>query len=60
MSDSDVVYLLKKKIFDDWRLRRFDWREVKYKYGFSKAWFYKFRARFIKDGDEGLRELLYQ
>ena len=47
---------MRKRIFDDWRLRRFDWREVKYKYGFSKAWFYKYLKRYLGHGDEGLRD----
>jgi hypothetical protein len=31
MNDADVVLALRKRIFDDWRLRRFGWHEVKYK-----------------------------
>lgn len=58
MNDSDVVYSLRKRIFDDWRLRRFDRREVKYKYGFSKKWFYKWRERFSHYGDEDLKNIV--
>jgi transposase InsO family protein len=58
MNDSDVVFALRKRIFDDWRLRRFDWREVKYKYGFSKKWFYKWLARYLRFGDNGLKNVV--
>ena len=60
MNDSGVVYSLRKKIFDDWRLRRFDWREVKYKYGFSRKWFYKWLGRYLRDGDKGLENIVRQ
>ncbi|MDP3791015.1 MAG: integrase core domain-containing protein [Candidatus Omnitrophota bacterium] len=58
MNDSGVVYSLRKKIFDDWRLRRFGWREVKYKYGFSRKWFYKWLGRYLRDGDKGLENVI--
>lgn len=57
MNDADIVFSLRKRIFDDWRLRRFDWREVKYKYGFSKAWFYKWLGRYLHSGDNGLKNV---
>lgn len=55
-SNSEIVFRLRKRIFDEWRYRQLSWRDVKVKYGFSKPWFYKFRARFIKYGDDGLRD----
>ena len=57
MSDKEIIFGMRKRIFDDWRYRRLTWQEIKVKYGFSKAWFYKFRARYIQYGDEGLRDL---
>ena len=57
MSDKEIIFGMRKRIFDDWRYRRLTWQEIKAKYGFSKAWFYKFRARYIQYGDEGLRDL---
>lgn len=58
MNDADVVFALRKRIFDDWRLRRFGWREVKYKYGFSRKWFYKWLGRYLRDGDKGLENII--
>lgn len=55
MSDKDIVFRLRKRIFEEWRWRRLTWQEVRAKYGFSKKWFYKYRERFLKYGDEGLR-----
>lgn len=55
-SDNDMAFRLRKIIFEDWRQRRLTWREIKAKYGFSKAWFYKFRSRFLKYGEDGLRD----
>jgi transposase InsO family protein len=55
-SNSEIVFRLRKRIFDEWRYRHSTWQEIKAKYGFSKAWFYKFRARFLRYGDDGLRE----
>ena len=57
MNDSDMVVALRKRIFEDWRLRRLTWQEVKAKYGFSKKWFYKWLARYIRRGDEGLKNV---
>jgi transposase InsO family protein len=56
MTDKEIVFNIRKRVFEDWRSRRLTWQEVKDKYGFSKAWFYKFRARFVRYGDEGLRD----
>lgn len=56
MSDKDVVFALRKRIFYDWKWKRLTWQEVNKKYGFSKRWFYKWLKRFIKDGDDGLRD----
>ena len=57
MTDKDMVFRLRKQIFEEWRWKRLTWQEVKQKYGFSKRWFYKFRKRYIRDGDRGLRDL---
>lgn len=56
MNDKELVFKIRKKIFDEWRYKRATWREIKDKYGFCKSWFYKYRHRFIKYGDEGLRD----
>jgi transposase InsO family protein len=56
MSDKEIVFTMRKRVFDDWRYRRLTWQEVKAKYGFSKAWFYKFKNRFLRYGDEGLKD----
>lgn len=56
MSDKELVFRLRKRIFDDWRSKMLRWYEVKEKYGFSKKWFYKWRARYVKYGAEGLRD----
>jgi len=57
MSDKEIVFSIRKRAFEDWRYRCLTWQEIKAKYGFSKSWFYKFRARYIQHGDEGLRDL---
>jgi transposase InsO family protein len=57
MSDKEIIFGIRKRVFDDWRYRRLTWREVKDKYGFSKAWFYKWLGRFLALGEEGLRDL---
>lgn len=57
MNDTDVVLALRKRIFEDWRLRRLTWQEVKAKYGFSKKWFYKWLGRYLKHGNEGLKNV---
>ena len=56
MSDKELVFRLRKSIFDDWRSKMLRWYEVKEKYGFSKKWFYKWRRRYVKYGLEGLRD----
>jgi len=56
MNNKEMVFRLRKRIFEDWRWKRYTWQEVKSKYGFSKKWFYKYRKRFLKYGDEGLRD----
>ena len=55
MRDNDRALELRKRIIDDWRWKGLSWQELKYKYGISKAWFYKLRRRFLKDGNEGLK-----
>ena len=56
MNNSEIVFRLRKKIFDEWRYRRLSWRDVKANYGFSKAWFYKYLKRYLDHGDDGLRD----
>ena len=55
MNNESMVFALRKKIFNEWRYKRYTWQEVRAKYGFSKRWFYKWLKRFLKDGEEGLR-----
>ena len=57
MRDIDRAIELRKRIIDDWRFRGLSWQEITYKYGISKAWFYKLRKRFIKYGEEGLKNI---
>lgn len=57
MDNREIVFRLRKKVFEEWRYRALTWHEVCAKYGFSKSWFYKFRARYLEHGDEGLRDL---
>lgn len=56
MSDKEIVFNIRKRVFEDWRYRRLTWQEVKAKYGFSKSWFYKWLERYLAHGDEGLRD----
>lgn len=56
MDDKEMVFKLRKRIFEDWRLKRLTWQEVKEKYGFSKKWFYKWLGRFLKYGEDGLKD----
>lgn len=56
MNNKELVFRLRKKIFEEWRYKRSTWREIKEKYGFCKSWFYKYRSRFLKYGDEGLMD----
>ena len=55
MTDHELVFRQRRRIFEEWRMKRLTWQEVKEKYGFSKKWFYKWRYRYHKHGDEGLR-----
>jgi len=57
MSDKEIVFNMRKRIFEEWRLRRLTWQEMHEKYGLSKSWFYKFRARYVRYGDRGLHDL---
>lgn len=57
MRDKDRALELRKRIIDDWRFRGLSWQEITYKYGISKAWFYKLRKRFIKYREGGLKDL---
>lgn len=41
MNNTEIVFNLRKRIFEEWRYRRYTWEEVHEKYGFSKKWFYK-------------------
>ena len=56
MRDRDRALELRKRIIDDWRWRRLSWQEITYKYGISKAWFYRLKKRFIKNDYEGLKD----
>lgn len=55
MNNEAMVFKLRKRIFEEWRYKRYTWQEVKAKYGFSKKWFYKWLKRFLKYGEEGLK-----
>jgi transposase InsO family protein len=55
MNCEEMVFDLRKRIFEEWRWKRYTWQEIKVKYGFSKKWFYKWLKRFLKYGEEGLR-----
>lgn len=56
MNNEKMVFELRKKIFEEWRYKRYTWQEVKEKYGFSKKWFYKWLKRFLKYGESGLKD----
>ncbi len=56
MKDTDRALEMRRRIIDDWRWRKLTWQEITYKYGISKAWFYKLRKRFIKNDYEGLKD----
>ena len=56
MNNEAMVFELRKRIFSDWRCKRLTWQEIKAKYGFSKKWFYKWLKRFLRDGEEGLKD----
>ena len=55
MDSEEMVFRLRKRIFEEWRWKRYTWQEVREKYGFSKKWFYKWLPKFLKYGGEGLR-----
>lgn len=57
MDNKELVFRLRKKIFNDWAYKGFGYKEIKDKYGFSKAWFYKFKDRYIRYGERGLRNM---
>lgn len=54
MTNTEIVFELRKRIFDEWRYKRYTWQEIHDKYGFSKKWFYKWLKRYLKSGDAGL------
>lgn len=56
MNDSDVVFALRKRIFDDWKYRGLSWRDICFKYRVSKRWFYKLRQRYMLEGYDGLKD----
>ena len=58
MTNTEMVFRLRKRIFDEWRYKRYTWQEVHQKYGFGKFWFYKWRKRYLKYGEDGLRDKL--
>jgi len=56
MNSTQMVFEMRKRIFNEWRYRRYTWQEVHEKYGFGKTWFYKWLKRYLKYGEEGLRD----
>ena len=54
MNSTEMVFLWRKRIFEEWRYKRYTWQEVNQKYGFSKKWFYKWLKRYLKHGVDGL------
>lgn len=56
MTSTEMVFELRKRIFNEWRYKRYTWHEVHEKYGFGKTWFYKWLKRYIKYGEDGLRD----
>ena len=57
MDNRKLGFRLLKQGFEDWKRKRLTWEEVEEKYGICKTSFYKYRKRFIKYGEEGLKEL---
>lgn len=55
MDSKEMVFQLRKRIFNEWRYKRYTWQEVHEKYGFSKKWFYKWLKRYLKYDEAGLR-----
>lgn len=56
MDNRRFGFRLLKQAFEDWRRKRLTWQEMKEKYGISKTSFYKYRKRYHKRGDDGLKE----
>ena len=56
MDNREMVFNLRRRIFEEWRYKRYTWQEIREKYGFSKKWFYKWLGRFLMHGEEGLRD----
>ena len=56
MNSAEMVFNMRKRIFNEWRYKRYTWEEVHQKYGFSKKWFYKWLKRYLKHGEDGLRD----
>src|SRR3989338_3890806 len=56
MDNKDVVFRLRKKIFHDWVYNGLGWKDIKSAYGFGKTWFYKYRKRYIRYGENGLKD----
>lgn len=56
MDNRKIGFRLLKQAFEDWRWKRLTWQEVKQKYGIGKTSFFKYRKRFVKYGDEGLKD----
>lgn len=54
MDNRRLGFRLLKQAMEDWRWRRLTWQEVKRKYGIGKTSFFKYRKRFLKDGEKGL------
>ncbi|MDP8298490.1 MAG: integrase core domain-containing protein [Candidatus Tantalella remota] len=54
MTNAEIVFNLRKRIFEEWRYKRYTWQEVHEKYGFGKTWFYKWLKRYLKHGIDGL------
>ena len=57
MDNRKIGFRLLKQAFEDWRWKRLTWQEVKQKYGIGKTSFFKYRKRFIKYDDEGLKNM---
>jgi len=56
MTDKQMFLRIKKKIFKDWVCRGLTWQQARDKYGVSKAWFYKHRARYIRYGERAFED----
>ena len=51
-----IGFRLLRQAFEDWKWKRLTWQEMKQKYGIGKTSFYKYRKRFSRYGDEGLKD----